>query len=204
MADFNKVMLMGRLTRDPEMRYTPSGMAVAKVGLAVGRRYFNKNTQQTVEESAFIDCEAWGKQAETINQYMRKGRPLFIEGRLKFDTWENQEGQKRSKLSVVIENFQFIDSGGGGGGGQQRGEGQQGDGQRSDGQRSDGQRGGYQSQNAGAGSGGDSGADSGRSAGGGAGRGAGTGAPQVQAGKVSDAGGKQSGGDDYDFEDIPF
>ena len=186
MADFNKVMLMGRLTRDPEMRYTPSGMAVAKVGLAVGRRYFNKNTQQTVEESAFIDCEAWGKQAETINQYMRKGRPLFIEGRLKFDTWENQEGQKRSKLSVVIENFQFIDSGGGGGGGQQ------GDG--------GGQRGGFQNQDQNQNAGGSAGGSTGGNAGGNAGRGA----PQVQAGKVSDGGGKQSGGDDYDFEDIPF
>ena len=183
MADFNKVMLMGRLTRDPEMRYTPSGMAVAKVGLAVGRRYFNKNTQETVEESTFVDCEAWGKQAETINQYMRKGRPIFIEGRLKFDTWESREGQKRSKLSVVIEQFQFIDSGGGGQGGGGQGRGSQGG----------DQRGGYRDEGAGGQQGGGQG--------GGAGRG---GAPQVQAGKVSDRSGQNSGGEDYDFEDIPF
>ena len=200
MADFNKVMLMGRLTRDPEMRYTPSGMAVAKVGLAVGRRYFNKNTQQTVEESTFIDCEAWGKQAETINQYMRKGRPLFIEGRLKFDTWESKEGQKRSKLSVVIENFQFVDSGGGGGNGGGNGGGDSG-GQQRNYQNQGGQQGGQQDQDQG---------------GGGAGRGAA--APQVQAGKVSDGGGSggggsggggqrtggNQGGENYDFEDIPF
>ena len=193
MADFNKVMLMGRLTRDPEMRYTPSGMAVAKVGLAVGRRYFNKNTQQTVEESTFIDCEAWGKQAETINQYMRKGRPLFIEGRLKFDTWESKEGQKRSKLSVVIENFQFVDSGGAGGEG------------------GGGQRGNYQNQNQNQDQDRQSGGQTGEG-GGGAGRGAA--APQVQAGKVSDGSGSdgrgrgtdgnQGGGENYDFEDIPF
>ena len=185
MADFNKVMLMGRLTRDPEMRYTPSGMAVAKVGLAVGRRYFNKNTQQTVEESTFIDCEAWGKQAETINQYMRKGRPLFIEGRLKFDTWESKEGQKRSKLSVVIENFQFVDSGGGGGEG------------------GGGQRGNYQNQDRQ-----ERGQERGHSDEGGGGAGRGAAAPQVQAGKVSDGGGQRTGGDkggeNYDFEDIPF
>ncbi|MHC4939846.1 MAG: single-stranded DNA-binding protein [Planctomycetota bacterium] len=117
MADFNKVILLGRLTRDPELKYTNSGMAVAEIGLAVGRRYFNKQTNQQVEESNFIDCTAFGKQAETLNQYMKKGRPLFVEGRLKFDSWQNKEGQRRSKLSVVIENFQFIDGGGGGGGG---------------------------------------------------------------------------------------
>jgi len=192
MADFNKVMLMGRLTRDPEMRYTPSGMAVAKVGLAVGRRYFNKNTQQTVEESTFIDCEAWGKQAETINQYMRKGRPLFIEGRLKFDTWESKEGQKRSKLSVVIENFQFVDSGGGGGNGGGNGGGDSGGQQRN-----------YQNQGS---QQGNQQGDQQDQGGGGAGRGAA--APQVQAGKVSDGSGQRTGGDqggeNYDFEDIPF
>jgi len=125
MADFNKVILLGRLTRDPELRYTQSGQALAKLGLAVGRKYYNKQTQQSVEETTFVDCDAWGKQAEILNQYMRKGRPLFIEGRLKFDTWESKEGQRRSKLYVVVENFQFVDgggnSGGGGGYGDERG-----------------------------------------------------------------------------------
>jgi single-strand DNA-binding protein len=176
MADYNKVILMGRLTRDPEMRYTSSGMAVTKIGLAVGRRYFNKSSQQAVEETAFVDCEAWGKQAETLNQYMRKGRPLFVEGRLKFESWESREGQKRSKLVVVVENFQFMDGGGGGEGG--------GGGGGSDYARSD-------SAPASSGSGGGGGGPAG------AGRGA---APQVQAGNVSDRG----GGEDYDFEDIPF
>ena len=179
MADFNKVILMGRLTRDPEMRYTGSGIAVTKIGLAVGRRYFNKNSQQTVEETAFVDCESWGKQAETLNQYMRKGRPLFVEGRLKFESWETREGQKRSKLVVVIENFQFMDGGGGGGegggGGYARGENARGGGSQDD-------RGGAPSAPGGPA---------------GAGRGA---PPQVQAGNVSDRGGSE----DYDFEDIPF
>lgn len=181
MADYNKVILMGRLTRDPEMRYTGSGMAVTKIGLAVGRRYFNKSTQQTVEETAFVDCEAWGKQAETLNQYMRKGRPLFVEGRLKFDTWESREGQKRSKLVVVVENFQFVDSGGEGGGG----------------------GGGYARNNAGAPAGGqqEGGQQGGAQPAGAQPTGAGRGAPpQVQAGNVADRG----GGEDYDFEDIPF
>jgi len=183
MADFNKVILMGRLTRDPEMRYTGSGMAVTKIGLAVGRRYFNKSTQQTVEETAFVDCEAWGKQAETLNQYMRKGRPLFVEGRLKFETWESREGQKRSKLAVVIENFQFMDGGGGGEGG------------------GGGGGGGYARNDAppaASNAGGQAGAGAGAGGPAGAGRGA---PPQVQAGNVSDRGG---GGEDYDFEDIPF
>lgn len=117
MANFNKVLLMGNLTRDPEMRYTQSGTAVAKMGLAVNRRYRNKSSNEWVEETTFVDVEAWGSQAETINQYMRKGRPIFIEGRLRLDSWEGRDGQKRNKLMVVLENFQFINSGGSGGGG---------------------------------------------------------------------------------------
>jgi len=186
MADYNKVILMGRLTRDPEMRYTGSGMAVTKLGLAVGRRYFNKSSQQTVEETAFVDCEAWGKQAETLSQYMRKGRPLFVEGRLKFESWESREGQKRSKLVVVVENFQFMDSNGGGGEGGGGGGG-----------------GGYaRNRNAqdGAPVSGPAGAEGDGAGQAGAGRGA---PPQVQAGSVSDRN-SGSGGEDYDFEDIPF
>ena len=96
MADFNKVILLGRLTRDPELRYTQSGQALAKIGLAVGRKYFNKSTQQTVEETTYVDCDAWGKQAELLNQYMKKGRPLFIEGRLKFDSWASAAASSAS------------------------------------------------------------------------------------------------------------
>jgi len=107
MANFNKVFLMGNLTRDPEMKYTQSGQAVVSFGMAMNRKYRNRNNEM-IEETTFVDIEGWGKQAETFNQYMRKGRPAFIEGRLKLDTWENREGQKRSKLRVVMENFQFI------------------------------------------------------------------------------------------------
>jgi single-strand DNA-binding protein len=113
MSSFNKVLLMGNLTRDPEMRYTQSGMAVVKFGLAVNRRYRNRNTNEQVEETTFVDLEGWGSQAETFNQYMRKGRPVFIEGRLRLDSWEGKDGQKRNKLLVVMENFRFLGSRGG-------------------------------------------------------------------------------------------
>ncbi|MBL1216192.1 MAG: single-stranded DNA-binding protein [Planctomycetes bacterium] len=125
MPSYNKVLLMGNLTRDPELRYTANNQAVCNVGLAVNRRYQTSDGQQR-EEVAFIDCEAWGRRAEVINQYLAKGRPVFVEGRLRLDSWEDQQGQKRSKLKVVIENFEFIDSrggseGGGGGGGHDAG-----------------------------------------------------------------------------------
>jgi len=121
MASFNKVMLMGNLTRDIEIRHTPSNTAVGNFGLAVNRKYKTQSGEQR-EEVAFIDCEAWGRTAEVMAQYLAKGRPVFVEGRLKFDSWEDKNGGgKRSKLSVVVDNFQFIDSGGGnqgaGGGG---------------------------------------------------------------------------------------
>lgn len=112
MANYNKVLLMGNLTRDPEMRYTQSGQAVVKLGVAVNRQYRNRNTNEMVEETTFVDVEAWGKQAETLNQYMSKGRPIFIEGRLRLDSWESKDGQKRNKLMVVLENFQFMGGGG--------------------------------------------------------------------------------------------
>lgn len=108
MANFNKVMLMGNLTRDPEVRYTPKGTAIATIGLAVNRKWSNESGEQK-EEVTFVDVDVWGRQAETIGQYMAKGKPIFIEGRLKLDSWEDKEsGQKRSKLKVVCENFQFI------------------------------------------------------------------------------------------------
>jgi single-strand DNA-binding protein len=110
MASFNKVILAGNLTRDPELRYTPKGTAVAKIGLAVNR-IWTSETGEKKEEVSFIDVEAWGRQGEVIAQYMKKGRPLLIEGRLKLDTWEDKNTrQKVSKLKVVLESFSFIDS----------------------------------------------------------------------------------------------
>jgi single-strand DNA-binding protein len=111
MASFNKVILVGNLTRDPELRYTPKGMAIAKIGLAVNRNWRTETGEQK-EEVTFVDVDAFGKQAETICQYMRKGSPLLIEGRLKLDQWDDkQTGQKRSKLGVVVEGFQFLGGG---------------------------------------------------------------------------------------------
>ena len=110
---------MGNLTRDPEVRYTSSGTAIAKLGIAVNRYWRNQEGQQQ-EETTFVDVDAFGKQAETIGQYLKKGRPIMVEGRLKLDQWDDkQTGQKRSKLGVTLENFQFLDSrseGGEGGG----------------------------------------------------------------------------------------
>ena len=117
-GSYNKVLLLGNLTRDVELRYLPnSNTAVAAIGLAVNRR-FRTQTGEDREEVTFVDCEAFGRTAETMSQYLRKGRPVFIEGRLKLDQWDDkQSGQKRSKLKVIVEGFQFVDSGGGGGGG---------------------------------------------------------------------------------------
>ncbi len=110
MANFNKVLLMGNLTRDPELRYTPKGTAVATLGVAVNRRWKDDAGQQR-EETTFVDVDAFGRTAENIGQYFKKGRPIFIEGRLRYQTWEDkQSGQKRSKLTVLLENFQFVDS----------------------------------------------------------------------------------------------
>ena len=108
MASYNKVFLMGNLTRDPQVKHLPSQMVVAEFGLAVNRRY-KTATGEDKEEVAFVDCTAFGRQAETISQYCTKGKPIFIEGRLKFDTWDDKQGGgKRSKLTVVVENFQFL------------------------------------------------------------------------------------------------
>jgi single-strand DNA-binding protein len=117
MAYLNKVFLIGNLTRDPELRVTPKGTAVCQFGLAVNRQYKDESGA-TRDETAFIDIEAWGKQGELAAKYLQKGSPAFIEGRLKFDSWEDkQSGQKRSKLKVVLDNVQFLSRGGGGGGG---------------------------------------------------------------------------------------
>ena len=154
MANYNKVLLMGNLTRDPELRYLQSGSAVVNFGLAVNRKYRNRNTQEMVEETTFVDIEGWGQQAETFSRYMGKGRPVFVEGRLRLDSWESKEGQKRTKLRVVMENFQFI----GGPAGQRDSQGAQ--------SRPD--------------------------------------KPPLQPGQVAESGGQQQGGEEYDFDDIPF
>ena len=113
MPNLNKVFLMGRLTRDPELRYTTSGMAIARLGLAVNRSWRSQDSRELKEETTFIDVDAFGKQAETLGQYLKKGRPIYVEGRLKLDSWEDkQSGQKRTRLGVVLESFQFIDGGG--------------------------------------------------------------------------------------------
>ena len=117
MPNYNKVILMGNLTRDPEVRYTSSGTAIAKLGIAINRYWSNKDGQKQ-EETTFVDVDAFGRQAETIGQYLKKGRPIMVEGRLKLDQWDDkQTGQKRSKLGVVLDRFEFIDSRGEGGGG---------------------------------------------------------------------------------------
>ena len=119
MASFNKVILLGNLTRDPELRYTPQGAAVCEFALALNYVYTNKQTGQKVEEVSFIDLVAWGKTGETIAEYMKKGRQILVEGRLKQDRWESQDGKKMSKVRVTVESFQFVGSrpGGEGAGG---------------------------------------------------------------------------------------
>jgi single-strand DNA-binding protein len=111
MPNFNKVILAGNLTRDPELRYTPKGVAIAKLGLAINRNWTTE-TGEKKEETTFVDVDAFGRQAEVIGQYLKKGRPILIEGRLRLDQWDDkQTGQKRSRLGVVLEGFSFLDSG---------------------------------------------------------------------------------------------
>jgi single-strand DNA-binding protein len=126
MASLNKVMLIGNLTRDPEIKYTPKGTAIADIGLAVNRNYTTESGEKR-EEVTFIDVTLWGRVAEIVGEYCKKGRPLFVEGRLQLDTWDDkQTGQKRSKLKVVGDNIQLLGGregggeGGGGGGGRSR------------------------------------------------------------------------------------
>jgi single-strand DNA-binding protein len=117
MANYNKIMLMGNLTRDPQLSYLPSNTPVVEIGLAVNRRFRRQDGEQG-EETLFVDCRAFGRTAEVINQYLRKGRPVFVEGRLQLDRWQDKDGNQRSKHRVFIENFQFIDGQGGGDGGE--------------------------------------------------------------------------------------
>lgn len=108
MSSFNRVTLIGNLTRDPQVKHLPNSLVIAEFGLAMSRR-FRTQAGEDREEVCFVDCTAFGKQAQVISEYARKGRQLFIEGRLKYDVWEDKSGHgKRSKLSVVIENFQFL------------------------------------------------------------------------------------------------
>jgi single-strand DNA-binding protein len=138
MSSFNKVILLGNLTRDPQVRYTPGGTAVAEIGLAVNRTWFDQKSNSRREETTFVDVTLWGRQAEVAGEYLAKGRQVLIEGRLQLDTWDDKEtGQKRSKLRVVSENMKMVGGRGDGmGGGGGRGDG----GGRSEGPRSSGPR----------------------------------------------------------------
>ena len=107
MASFNKIILMGNLTRDPELRVTPNGTSICKFGLATSRTYTTQDGTQR-EETTFVDVDVFGRQAEVIAKYMTKGRPILVEGRLRFDQWETQTGEKRSKHNVVLETFRFV------------------------------------------------------------------------------------------------
>ncbi len=124
MANLNKVMLIGNLTRDPELRHTPKGTAVAEISLAINRVWNNEQGQKQ-EDTTFVEVTLWGRQAELAQQYLTKGRPVYIEGRLSLDTWDDKEtGKKRSKLKVIGETLQFLSSGqqsGQGGGGNSQG-----------------------------------------------------------------------------------
>lgn len=109
MASFNKVILVGNLTRDPQVRYTSGGSAVAEIGLAVNRSWFDKNSNSRKEETTFVDVTLWGRTAEVASEYLTKGRSVLIEGRLQLDQWDDKEsGQKRSKLKVVGENMTML------------------------------------------------------------------------------------------------
>ncbi len=129
MASYNKVILVGNLTRDPEVKYTPKGTAITDIGLAVNRNYSTESGERR-EETTFVDVTLWGRTAEIVGEYCKKGRPLLVEGRLQLDTWDDKAtGQKRSKLKVVGENIQLLGGreggpggGGGGGGGEYGGE----------------------------------------------------------------------------------
>ena len=110
MANFNKVMLIGNLTRDPQLSYTPNQAAVVDFGLAINRRWTGQDGQSR-DETCFVDCRMFGKRAEVVNKYCKKGNPLFVEGRLTFDSWQAQDGSKRSKLRVTVENFEFLGGG---------------------------------------------------------------------------------------------
>jgi len=113
MANFNKVILAGNLTRDPQLTFLPNGTPVAEFGMAINRKWRPQDGGEMREEVCFVDLSCFGKQAETLNKYVSKGKPLMVEGRLKFHQWEAKDGSKRSRLSVVVDNFQFLGGPGG-------------------------------------------------------------------------------------------
>jgi single-strand DNA-binding protein len=122
MASYNKVILLGNVTRDPQVKYTPAGTALCELGLAVNRTWFDKQTNSRREETTFVDVTLWSREAEVAAEYLAKGRPVLIEGRLQLDTWDDKAtGQKRSRLRVVGERMQLLGSRGDGGGGGGRG-----------------------------------------------------------------------------------
>ena len=108
MASYNRVILMGNLTRDPEVKFLPSGTAVANFGLAMSERYTDRQSGDQKENVCFVDVEAWDRQAEIVGEYFKKGSPIFIEGSLKFDSWEAEDGTKRNRLKVRLQRFQFV------------------------------------------------------------------------------------------------
>ena len=108
MASYNKVILMGNLTRDPEVKFLPSGTAVANFGLAMNETYTDQQTGEKKESACFVDVEAWGRQAEIVGEYFSKGRPILVEGSLKYDSWEAEDGTKRNRLKVRLMRFQFV------------------------------------------------------------------------------------------------
>lgn len=108
MASYNKVILMGNLTRDPEMKYLPNGSAVTNFGIAMNEKYTDRQTGEQKENPCFVEVAAWGRQAEIVNEYLSKGSPVFLEGSLKFDSWETEDGTKRSRLSVTAFRIQLI------------------------------------------------------------------------------------------------
>lgn len=110
MASYNRVILMGNLTRDPEVKFLPSGTSVANFGLAMNERYTDRETGEQKENPCFVDVEAWGRQAEIIGEHFTKGRPILVEGSLKYDSWEAEDGTKRNRLRVRLQRFQFVGS----------------------------------------------------------------------------------------------
>ena len=108
MASYNKVILMGNLTRDPEVKFLPNGTAVANFGLAVNESYTDRQTGEQKESVCFVDIEAWGRQAEVVGEYFTKGRPILVEGSLRYDSWEADDGTRRNRLRVRLQRFQFV------------------------------------------------------------------------------------------------
>jgi len=125
MSSYNKVVLMGNLTRDPELQYAASGTAVCRFGIATNRQWTDKKTQEKKEEVCFVDCTAFGRTGEIVSEYLKKGSPAHIDGRLSFYQWETDDGQKRSKLSVTVESLQLLPRNNGGSGSRETGTSQQ-------------------------------------------------------------------------------